>query len=177
MKIFSAQNGKSCPWECEGKYIITMNPILLLPSISMEVDNMNDTQRQQIRELRGEGYSYGRISQALGLSENTIKTFCRRNGLGGVVNNPTQIDATGHFCLCCGVPVQQTAGRKEKKFCSDRCGMKWWNSHLDKVDRRANYEYVCPYCKKSFTVYGNKNRKYCSHECYIADRFGGGSHD
>ena len=25
--------------------------------------------------------------------------------------------------------------------------------------------------------YGNKNRKYCSHECYIADRFGGGTHD
>lgn len=33
---------------------------------------------------------------------------------------------------------------------------------------------VCPVCKKPFTVYGNANRKYCSHECYIEDRFGGG---
>ena len=33
---------------------------------------------------------------------------------------------------------------------------------------------ICPVCKKTFTVYGNANRKYCSHECYIEDRFGGG---
>lgn len=70
--------------------------------------------------------------------------------------------------------VPQTAGRKEKKFCSDRCRMKWWNSHLDQVQRKANYDFVCPVCKKPFTVYGNANRKYCSHECYIEDRFGGG---
>ena len=36
---------------------------------------MNDTQRQQIKELRGKGYGYGRIAQILSLSENTIKTF------------------------------------------------------------------------------------------------------
>lgn len=52
-----------------------------------------------------------------------------------------------------------------KKFCSDRCRMKWWNSHLDQVQRKANYDFVCPVCKKPFTVYGNANRKYCSHEC------------
>lgn len=36
---------------------------------------MNDTQRQQIKELRGKGYGYGRIAQVLSLSENTIKTL------------------------------------------------------------------------------------------------------
>ena len=136
---------------------------------------MNDTQRQQIKELRGKGYGYGRIAQVLSLSENTIKTYCRRHGLGGVVANPSPISTEGHFCLCCGVPVQQTAGRKEKKFCSDRCRNKWWNKNLDKVERRANYEFTCPYCKKTFMAYGNKNRKYCSHACYIEDRFGGES--
>ena len=138
---------------------------------------MTDEQRLQIRNLRAEGYSYGRVSQMLGLSENTIKTFCRRNGLGGVVDAPAPTNAEGHFCLCCGVPVQQMSGRKEKKFCSDRCRNKWWNSHLEKVERKANYEFECPHCGKNFTAYGNKNRKYCSHECYIADRFGGGSDD
>lgn len=36
-----------------------------------------------------------------------------------------------------GRRVAQQAGRKEKKFCSDKCRNKWWNAHLDQVDRRA----------------------------------------
>lgn len=137
---------------------------------------MNDIQRQQIRELRAEGNSYGKISQALCLSENTVKTFCRRNGLGGVLAVPTH-NVHYHHCKCCGVPVSQPTGRKEKKFCSDKCRMKWWNSHLDQVNRKANYERNCVCCGKDFVSYGNKSRKYCSHECYIEDRFRGGSHE
>ena len=75
---------------------------------------MNDTQRQQIEKLRAEGLSYGKISDALGLSTNTIKTYCRRHGLGGVVATPAPIDEAGHFCLCCGIPVVQTSGRKKR---------------------------------------------------------------
>ena len=56
---------------------------------------------------------------------------------------------------------------------SEKCRNKWWNSNLDKVNRKANYEFICPHCKKPFSAYGNKNRKYCSHACYIEDRFGG----
>ena len=106
---------------------------------------MNDTQRQQIERLRAEGLSYGKISEALGLSINTIKTYCRRHGLGGAVETPALMDAAQHFCPCCGIPVVQTSGRKEKRFCSDRCRNKWWNQNLDKVNRKANYEYVCPW--------------------------------
>lgn len=138
---------------------------------------MNDMQRQQIKDLRAKGYGYGRISQILGISTNTIKTFCKRNGMGGVADNQTPATAEMHFCLCCGIPVEQNSGRKEKKFCSDKCRNQWWNARLDKVNRKAEYDFVCAYCKKPFRVYGNKNRKYCSHECYIHDRFGGGSHD
>ena len=64
----------------------------------------------------------------------------------------------------CGKEVVQPGGRKEKKFCSDKCRNKWWNSNLDKVNRKANYEFICPHCKKPFSAYGNKNRKYCSHQ-------------
>lgn len=113
---------------------------------------MNDTQRQQIKELRGKGYGYGRIAQVLSLSENTIKTYCRRHGLGGVVANPAPIDGEVHYCLCCGKEVVQPGGRKEKKFCSDKCRNKWWNSNLDKVNRKANYEFICPHCKKPFSA-------------------------
>ena len=54
----------------------------MFPSDLMEVKDMDDRQRQQIRELREEGYGYGRIAQILEISENTIKTYCRRHGLG-----------------------------------------------------------------------------------------------
>lgn len=129
---------------------------------------MTDEDRMQIVELRKEGKGYKRIAQLLGLSENTVKSFCRRRNL--LKENP---EDKKDVCPCCGKVLVQLPGRKTKKFCSDKCRMKWWNSHLDQVERKANYSYVCPVCKKNFTVYGNANRKYCSHECYIKNRFGG----
>lgn len=137
---------------------------------------MTDTQRKQIRNLRAAGLGYKKIAEQMELSENTVKTFCRRNGLGGAIALQGEC-MDKHLCLCCGVEVMQNPGRKAKKFCSDKCRNKWWNAHLDKVNRKAMYEYECPHCKKDFTAYGNANRKYCSHECYIADRFGGGDRD
>lgn len=136
---------------------------------------MTDAQKIQIGNLREAGLGYKKIAEQMELSENTVKTYCRRHGLGG--NLAQQGAADKDVCLCCGVAVKQNPGRKEKKFCSDKCRNKWWNANLDKVNRKADYKFVCEYCKKPFTAYGNKNRKYCSHECYIEDRFGGGSHD
>lgn len=140
---------------------------------------MTKEQKLQIAKLRAEGYGYIRIAQALGVSENTVKSFCRRNNL----TNKAKVDiakmqvrvANGvYYCKCCGVSVEQNPGRKEKKFCSDKCRMEWWNNNLDMVKRKALYEFTCPHCKKQFMVYGNSRRKYCCHECYVADRFGGG---
>lgn len=136
---------------------------------------MTEEQKKETQKLRETGYGYTKIAQLLGLSENTVKSYCRRKGLNGVALKETVIpdDRERHFCLNCGTEVLQNPGRKQKKFCSDKCRNKWWNSHLNEVSRKAVYEFICPYCKKSFTAYGNKNRKYCSHACYIADRFGG----
>lgn len=75
---------------------------------------MNDTQRQKVKELRENGYGYGKIAQMLGLSVNTIKTYCRRQGLGGVANAEALPVDELHYCLCCGTPVHQVRGRKEK---------------------------------------------------------------
>ena len=44
---------------------------------------MNDSQRCEIQRLRGEGVGYTAIAQALSLPVNTVKTYCKRNGLGG----------------------------------------------------------------------------------------------
>lgn len=46
-------------------------------------------------------------------------------------------DANIHVCKFCGKEVHQNPGRKEKKFCDDKCRMAYWNSHQDKVERKA----------------------------------------
>lgn len=134
---------------------------------------MNDLQRKAIGKLRNKGVGYKAIAQKLGLSVNTVKSHCRRNGLTGKRSGTDTIEVL--FCKKCGKKLTQTEGAKQKSFCSDECRLSWWKEHPEKVKRKAYYELTCAYCQKAFHSYGNKNRKYCSHECYIADRFGGGS--
>ncbi len=131
---------------------------------------MTEKQKEQIVNLRSQGNGYMKISQQTGRSQNTIKSFCRRNNLTDII--PAK--PSGTVCEYCGKIVEQTAGRKLKRFCSDKCRNKWWNTHLDKVKRKAVYKFKCPNCGKEFEVYGNNHRKYCCHDCYVRHRFGGG---
>ncbi|AEQ23086.1 terminase gpP N-terminus-related DNA-binding protein [Acidaminococcus intestini] len=131
---------------------------------------MNDMQKAQIRELRLQGFGYRKIAKETGMSENTVKSYCRRHPLSPKEPETEQ----AHHCLQCGQPIEQNGKRKEKKFCSDACRMAWWNSHRDKVNHRIVRKMECPCCHETFIVYGNGQRKYCSHTCYVKDRFGGG---
>jgi len=40
------------------------------------------------------------------------------------------------------------------------------------LDKKAIYNIICANCGTEFEAYGNKDRKFCSHNCYIASRFG-----
>ena len=126
---------------------------------------MTNVQKQQIIDFRKQGYGYIKIGQMLGVSDNTISSYCRRNGL--------DLDTVSKAVPCkqCGKPIKRACGRKPKKFCSDACRIRWWNEHLDCVNRKAVYEFTCANCGRTFFAYGNKDRKYCSHACYIADRY------
>lgn len=126
---------------------------------------MTDEQEKQIQSMRMQGIGYRTIGKVLGILDNTVRSFCRRKELGKT--NKATI-----MCKQCGKPIKITPKQKPRKFCSDACRTAWWNGHLEYVERKAVYEFTCACCGKSFTAYGNKNRKYCSHECYIADRFG-----
>jgi len=84
------------------------------------------------------------------------------------------IERALYLCPQCGALLTQTPGRKRVKFCSDNCRTAWWNAHPEKVNRKAVYHFTCAHCGKPFTAYGNTQRKYCSHACYIADRYKGG---
>ena len=142
---------------------------------------MTDAQKEEILKLRAHGLSYGEIATEVGLCINTIKSYCRRkiNNLGkkDAVKRQQPTVAGVHSCQECGKSIQQIQGRKLKRFCSDTCRMKWWNSHPEMVQRKNAREQFCSNCGKKFFVYGTQSRKYCSHECYVKDRFGGKHHD
>ena len=75
---------------------------------------MNDIQKAQIRELRLRGVGYRKIAKETGMSENTVKSYCRRHPLSPKEPETEQ----AHHCLQCGQPIEQNGKRKEKKFCS-----------------------------------------------------------
>ena len=126
---------------------------------------MTNEQKAKIIDMRKEGDAYLLISQKTGLSVNTVSSYCRRNGLC------KESVEKAKNCKQCGKPIKRIQKRKPRKFCSNRCRIKWWNSHPDSVNRKAVYHFTCAYCGQPFSAYGNSNRKYCSHACYIADRF------
>ena len=133
---------------------------------------MTTEEKQEISRLRKAGAGYTRIANELGINVNTVKTFCRRNGLTG--DMPEQLPGiTEQPCRQCGRPVVQYPGRREKKFCSDVCRNRWWNGHLGEAERENMATHPCPVCGSEFHAYGSRNRKYCSHACYIRARFGG----
>lgn len=76
-------------------------------------------------------------------------------------------------CSYCGKELIQPVTGRKKRFCDYECRRLWWNQNRDKVEESpgAIYEFTCKCCGKKFTAYGNKNRQYCSHACYINYRF------
>ena len=138
---------------------------------------MTDDDRQKIRELRQKGMGYKKIAAILGLSRDSVRGFCRRSGLGGnscvVVLNVEEKLKRNLLCACCRKPIKQKNQGRTRRFCSEECRRKWWREHQSERNKKpaSIYKYICVYCGKEFSVYGNKKRKYCSHNCYIKDRF------
>ena len=136
-----------------------------------EVLTVTEEQKEKIIRFRGMGHGYGNIGKELGISKDTVKSFCRRNRL-----TRADIQATGQEDRCreCGAGIRQRPKMKKRVFCCRACREKWWAEHPERIAQKAVYGFTCGKCGKAFTAYGNKKRKYWSHECYIAHRFGGG---
>ncbi|MDY3014373.1 MAG: RNA polymerase subunit sigma-70 [Evtepia sp.] len=95
---------------------------------------MTNEERTQIIELQRKGYGYKQIATITGLPQNTVKPFCSRH--------PAVDDALAEakeLCRNCKKPLEQTLHKRKKVFCSDACRMAWWNTHPEKVERKAYY--------------------------------------
>ena len=138
---------------------------------------MIDEEREKIKKLRLKGMGYKGIATLLGISRDSVRGVCRRNSLegnSGVVSlNFEEKVNKNVLCGCCEKPIKQNYQGRTRRFCSEECRRKWWKEHKDKRkgSETATYKFTCPYCSKEFSSYGNKNRKYCSHNCYIKARF------
>ncbi|MDL2319488.1 RNA polymerase subunit sigma-70 [Eubacteriales bacterium OttesenSCG-928-A19] len=146
---------------------------------------LTDAQKQNIQMLRGQGFPFSRIAQEVGLSVNTVKSFCRRAGEPvGSVSEASEIkenkeksteikDSKQRLCCkCCGKSLQHLPKAKPKQFCNDACRAKWWNTHRAEMHRQAMVPATCASCGAMFMRYAKTGRKYCSHACYVQDRFG-----
>lgn len=144
---------------------------------------MRAAEKNRIIKLRKSGRSMAEIADELGLSRNTVKSFCRRQGLTGDPQAMPEISATDEptekTCQYCGKPMLVYPGRKEKKYCSDSCRLRAWNGRLgdECLCLAGMREYTCPVCGTVFYAYPNRKRKYCSHDCYVEARFGGAACD
>lgn len=135
---------------------------------------MTEEQKEKIIRFRRMGRGYADIGKELGISKDTVKSFCRRNSL---TSTDISVMDTEDRCRECGAKIEQQPKMKKQIFCCKACREKWWKEHPEQIRQRAVYEFICAGCGKPFTVYGNCKRKYCSHECYIRDRFKGGGAD
>ncbi len=127
--------------------------------------NLTREEKIKTNDMRKSGLTYTEIAHKLNISRNTVSSYCRRNNLGA-----NRLISTKN-CKNCGKAIKTVKGKKTKKFCCDKCRVNWWNNHQNEVLKKAIYNFNCINCNKEFTAYGNKNRKYCSHRCYISSRY------
>ena len=139
-------------------FVFTPYKVPLESPYSEEAKIMNHADIQMLRE---KGYGYKRIANELGLSVNTVKSYCRRH--------PELIKKT-FVCLNCGKPFEQKPKRKQKRFCSDKCRYSWWNKQDTRNKGKAASS--CLFCGREFYIYRSKKQKFCSRECY--HKFRGG---
>ena len=129
---------------------------------------MRESEKEKIAYWREEGLGYRAIAIKLGISLNTVRSHCQRNGLTGTAEKKVST-----HCRYCGQRLPPPKVGRKRRFCSDTCRNQWWKEHPQLVTRSAYYAKICLHCGKSFLVYGHQDQKYCSHSCFISHRFPG----
>jgi len=120
--------------------------------------SMTDFEMNEITRLRSQGQGYKRIAATLGLSWNTVKSFCQRS--------KDEVPSTENHCKQCNTVLTQTPHKRKKVFCSDKCRIAWWNANPELIKGKELKKDVCEVCGSTFVSYASKHKKYCSRSCY-----------
>lgn len=133
---------------------------------------MTEEQKKKIIDLRKQGLGYKRIAKQLNITRDSVRGYCRRNEPFGEYM-PTKKkkvikvnENKNSFCLNCNNEIIQNSRGPKRKYCCNKC--KYEYSY--KNNNRKTSSLRCEYCDKEFKAC-SVERKYCSHECYIRDRF------
>ena len=162
------------------KYIISKNICFLMffsafLLLFQEVSSLTDAERTKIIEMRSKGIGYKAIGSKLGMSRDAVRRFCKNNNLTGYGEAVKINHDEMAICPNCGKALEQPMRGRPKKFCSDKCRLRWWNDNFS--SHRLGMKTTCAECGRSFMSSPSSKRKYCSHECYIKSRFGGKQDD
>lgn len=129
-------------------------------------------QARKIEFLRKQGFGYRQIAAELDMPRDTIRYYCKTHNLAGNAKE-TYENAKGVTCSQCGKRLIQPSTGRKRLFCSDECRYRWWHANEKLIPRPlgSREEVTCANCGKPILDYVRKKRRYCSHECYIRDRF------
>lgn len=117
---------------------------------------MTEKQKHDIVKLRIDGMKQKDIAEVTGVGESVVKTLCAKYSIKPGVR----------ICANCFSELP----RYSSKFCSRECMINWWKLHRKEQPHRE-FHFVCQHCKKEFVRYRNDHPKYCSHDCYIKERY------
>ena len=120
---------------------------------------MTEHQKKQITVCRANGMTIAATAVCVGLPVGTVKTFC---------NRAKENDQSMLRCTYCGALLMPSDGKREKHFCNQQCYFRWWYAQKERT--RTTYEKVCAHCGKPFAVPSKKTQKYCSRNCFYAER-------
>lgn len=121
---------------------------------------MTSAQIEQVIRLQEAGKGYRTIASELGLSINSVKSWCRRHPV-----EETPVNG----CKQCSAPLIQFPGKRKRFYCSDRCRYLWWAAHPECGGHRVEYKHVCRYCGAEFTN-NRKAAEYCGRSCFAKAR-------
>ena len=135
---------------------------------------MTNETKLKIDELRSEGLGYSKIANLLGITKNSVASYCKRS-VGISISGDKKIIR----CLNCGKgkPIIINSNSKPRKFCSDKCRGLYWKNHKSEINKKTFHEFICPICGKGVKLYGKPHQKYCSLTCYFKARYGGNNND
>ena len=112
-------------------------------------------------KLFKEGKGYRAISKELRLPLTTIASFIQKH--------KENLDIA--WCAFCGKEMKPQVGNRTKRFCSDQCRTKYWNSKKKVETRKSSVKRICECCGLPFIDFQNRGRRFCSRSCYLRKRY------